>query len=1060
MSAVAGPGPSSMASSMVPTSARMKVKKRVVNLVNPADPQDFSAQSISPSTSPNTSAHMEEEPVTEEKITPPIMRFSETTQTFNFTPGVKGILRSTGTPGSGNGVRFFPKNKFRIITPNASVHQPTPKPPASPTNSFFSQLLAVTIPSMSPRRGSASEEVKGADESWEIPGQEGEISLVASSIASGDRSIENHNWDEQVDEREIDESIGDVREDSWNGQPQIHCSPLALPEGDANTSKETSLIGFELPSTELQYPDDMSNLLSTRFQPEDSSFSINDLPSSNLPTAKDLQTLSPIKEDLTNRTEDEFWNVPTSTNTQENHSISSEHSDLGATDLSNPTIRRPITSAVNQSDQTTSPTPIGRPYNTSSIFADMSAEQAELTWPLTRRNEDDDQELDSNFPTPIKSSSPPSSKNLQTPKAGARSGDITQFFDTTMTMSFSSPSPKAIVLHSSSSFSAQAQDLMVPTQKLFEAQVAHTSALTAELELYKDLAKKLHDEVVERDECLAKLNLRALEAEVLHDQMQDLQREMTSLRSESRRKSLSPSPVDSPTSMATAGLRARQGVVGMSDRTMAAQSEAKELEIRLAKTLADSEDMVRELHEVQIDKKQLEDELNVLRNHKKMMEDQDRDRLVKAQGHSDEMELLRQELEDARQHIDEFTTGHDHEEEIRQLQVELKEAHQHIADLQSYEDEMHALKAELDSAHRQLDEYESKYNDEDTIQKDLEDARTQLDQVEHELEDTKRQLEDKEQEVHTLQDELDKVHRQHDNGANGSMVQHELNEANEKIKELKIHVKELTENKLVDEDEIEDLLNQVDKLKGYRKSEEEMKKRMNEVENRLEVEISRRKELEKRFKDEEELVREFEKENEHLRYAVAQAEEHVQPSSSDEPSLSKMKEEITKLRSESASKDLEILNLQRRKTELKEDREMLNIALDSKQQELELMKRKFAVKGIAGSTPLGTSQKTNIGISSTTLETPLVGKGIQTRRRYSLAQSQSQTPLALPNVPKHLPSSLQTPINGRRTSHGVQLHPSTRITDRVMKRLEEENDQQENQPPVNGSISRRQRVLA
>jgi hypothetical protein len=34
---------------------------------------------------------------------------------------------------------------------------------------------------------------------------------------------------------------------------------------------------------------------------------------------------------------------------------------------------------------------------------------------------------------------------------------------------------------------------------------------------------------------------------------------------------------------------------------------------------------------------------------------------------------------------------------------------------------------------------------------------------------------------------------------------------------------------------------------------------------------------------------------------------------------------------------MEIITLQRRKNELKEDREMLNIALDSKQQELELV---------------------------------------------------------------------------------------------------------------------------
>ncbi|WVW85316.1 hypothetical protein I302_107354 [Kwoniella bestiolae CBS 10118] len=1061
MSAVAGPGPSTMASStssMVPTSARMKVKKRVVNLVNPADPQDFSAQSISPSTSPNTSAQMEEETPQEEKITPPIMRYSETTQTFNFTPGVKGILRSTGTPGSGNGVRFFPKNKFRIITPNASTHQQTPKPPASPTNSFFSQLLAVTIPSMSPRRGSTpqQEEVKAAgDESWEIPGQEGEISLIASSVASGDRSIENHNWDEQVDEREIEESIDiDDREDSWNGQPEIHCSPLALPlnnEGNTSRDPETSLIGFELPSTELQYPDDMSNLLSTKFQPgEYPSFSINDPPSTSLPPSRELQTLSPIREDMTMRTEDEFWNNPAptpihSTNGQSNVSMTSEKS-LSELELSNPTIRRPVAAASTApQDQNISPIPIGRPYNTSSIFADMSAEQAELTWPLTRRTEDDD--LDSGFPSPIRSSSPHTSRDIQTPKAGG-AGDMTQFFDTTMTMSLSSPttSTSAIILRSS--LSPGGGDLMIPTKKLFEAQVSHTSALAAELELYKTLARKLQDEVVERDECLAKLNLRALDAELLHDQVQDLQREITSLNS---RKSLSPSP--------TPALRGGMRSDGMSDRTMAAQSEAKELEIRLAKTLADSDDMVRKLHEVQVEKERLEDNLKVVEEEKRAVEDQERDRLVKDQANIDEIELLRKELEDANSRIEEMTNQGNNDEDVQTLQEELKEAHQHIADLQSYEDEVHALKAELDSAHRQLDDYESKENnnDNDELRTELEETQRQLEKVEQELEVSQHQLQERANEVESLQNEIDNAHQQIDQleqkQSDGSSMQRELTEAQEKIRDLKVLVKELTENKLVDEDEIENLLSQIDKLKGYRKTEEDMKRRLEGIERRLEIELGRREDMERRLKEEEEVVRELEKENDELRQSLEQTKRV------DDPSATKLKDEINKLRSESSLKDLEILHLQRRKNELKEDREMLNIALDSKQQELELMKRKFAVKGIAGSTPLGTSQKTNIGIGmgtpASTIDTPLVGKGlgVQTRRRSSL----TQTPL--PSVPKHLPSSLQTPIPGRRTSYGVQLHPSTRITSRVMKRLEEE----ENQPqiPVHGSVrARRERVLA
>jgi hypothetical protein len=111
--------------------------------------------------------------------------------------------------------------------------------------------------------------------------------------------------------------------------------------------------------------------------------------------------------------------------------------------------------------------------------------------------------------------------------------------------------------------------------------------------------------------------------------------------------------------------------------------------------------------------------------------------------------------------------------------------------------------------------------------------------------------------------------------------------------------------------------------------------------------------------------------------------------------------EIARLRAQSSSKDLEIVTLQRRKTELKEDREMLNIALDSKQQELELVspppsksktrltkqiKRKFAVKGVAGATPLGISSRTNTDSQKTPIpygvaNTPVPGKS---RRRSSM----------------------------------------------------------------------------
>ncbi|WWC63602.1 uncharacterized protein I303_106207 [Kwoniella dejecticola CBS 10117] len=1115
MSAVAGPGPSTMASStlMVPTSARTKVKKRVINLVNPADPLDFSAQSISPLASPNNSAESIEE---EKPDTPPLSQ-AQTSHTFHYTPGVKGILRSTGTPGSGNGVRFFPKNKFRIITPNASIHQP--KPPPSPTNSFFSQLLAVTIPSISsPRRSSV---VDKADESWEVPGQEGEISLIASSTMSdGDRSGTVHNWDEQVDEREIEDSIDasfeghERRDDSWNGEPNIHCSPLALPE-DENVSKEISMISFnqqdenidteerEMPSADLDCPEDMSNLLSTRFQPEESSFSITDPPStSTIATApaRDMQILSPVREDVStmssnaDHTEDQFWNAPTQVQGQvpveeQEMSISSERSQ-GLDELSNPTIRR--SEMINQGEGTVdSPTPIGRPYNTSSIFADMSAEQADLTWPLTRRAEEEG--LSSNFTSPARTTV--GGDAVQTPRA--LGGDVTQFFDTTMTMSFSSPSPCQAVGSPGTSASNPTptstatmilrhsptnEGLIIPTQKMLEAQLSHTSALKAELELYKDLAKKLQSEVSERDGCLARVNLRALDAEVLHNQVKDLERELRMAR-----KSRSPSPLPSPSPTLRAGLRAGAGGGEMSDRTMVAQNEAKELEIRLAKTTADSQDMVRRLAETQATKDDLEKELHHVRDQMMGLEERERDRSVKDQATLEEMDTLRRDLQDAQSQIEHLENNKNAQDEIDRLQEELDEARQKIQEIESAEDEVHALKAELESAHAQLDEYEGRPD----LTAELEEARSQLEEAQHEIEHLREQGEEIDAlhaELRSAQDKMEQLSE-----VDNTEIQKELDRANEKIADLKFHVKELTEARLVDEDEIEKLLSQVDKYQGYRKSEEGARKRLEEVERRFEIEQKRRIDAEKKLEEEERFVHELEKENDELRGQLEDSDERVSrsnagsssntSSSPSSTSTAALRDEINKLRSESASKDLEIMNLQRRKAELKEDREMLNIALDSKQQEVELMKRKFSVKGIAGSTPLATSRKINTNTNanagtktnaqmipdtpSTMINsTPLPAKGgVQTRNRRRSSLALAQTPL--PSVPTHTPSyqsqahaQAQTPMN-KNGRYGIQLHPSTRVTNRVMRKVEEE----ENIPPrsyasLNTNTRARERMLA
>ncbi|OCF38749.1 hypothetical protein I317_07479 [Kwoniella heveanensis CBS 569] len=1067
-----------MASSMVPSSARMKMKKRVINLVNPADPQEFSYQSLSPETSLNdVSVDKHEEQLQASKDSVPTIQYIEAAQTLNYTPlnGVKGILRPSGTPGSGNGVRFFPKNRFRIITPNQSLFPPSPKPPTSPSNSFFSQLLSVTIPSMSPRK--PEPEIEKPDESWEKPGEEGEVSLVAST-ASADHTTEC--MDEAQEESEL-------RQDSWNGEPEIHCSPLALPHAapDGHTSRDASFNGLELPSAEMQLPEDMSNLLSTDFtnadQPSYSMTTTTEQPSTTMIPPREIRCdLSPIREMGEISAEADFWGAPRPGEISTTITTMPAHTTNG--DGSNQTIRQslsPLVDTMSPAGQPSTPTPRSKPFNSSSIFADMSAEQAELTWPLARRVLDD--ETDSNFASPVRVGV--TSSTLATPKATAAAGDVTEFFDcTTMTLS---PPDSSVVIRASPN-----NDLVVPTQALFEAQAAHTSALVAELDIYRDLSKKLQSEVAERDGVLARLNIRALEAEVLHSQVHDLQKQLSTLKSAKQSESETPlSSSSSPPSRSSfaPSLSQKRGTLHdlPSDRTMAAQSEAKELEIRLAKAVSDTEGMAKQLRNARTSEDEIKAELTQVKKEISALEDRERDRLIQAEAKEDEVHTLQAQLEDAHQQLDLLEREqHDHgEERIQLLQEELDNAKRHITDLEANEDELHALRAEVESAHQQLDQLDSKDDELHAIRAELEDAHRLLDERDH-----------VEEEMRILRGELEQTRQQLDEARSQSSagpLQIELEKAKEKIAELKQHVADLTEVKLADEEEIENLLEEVDRYKGGRKREDDLKSRLTEIERRLEIESLRRQEVERALVQEKEAKQAAEGENGKLKRSLQTTREELVHSRTSAPQppvspSSSLKAEVAKLRSESASKDLEILNLQRRKAELKEDREMLNIALDSKQQELELMKRKFAVKGVAGATPLGTSRKANFD-DNRTYATPLPAsaagplKGPSTvtatasRRRSSLALL-NHTPF--PSVPKTLPPQTPAPRAqnlgtgagyGRR--HGVQLNPSTKMTSRVMRRVGEDKDEgqeheeqdNENRPPPPDrvdSLRRRERLLA
>ncbi|KDQ16900.1 hypothetical protein BOTBODRAFT_30273 [Botryobasidium botryosum FD-172 SS1] len=67
--------------------------------------------------------------------------------------------------------------------------------------------------------------------------------------------------------------------------------------------------------------------------------------------------------------------------------------------------------------------------------------------------------------------------------------------------------------------------------------------------------------------------------------------------------------------------------------------------------------------------------------------------------------------------------------------------------------------------------------------------------------------------------------------------------------------------------------------------------------------------------------------------------------------LEKLRKQVHELQQASAAKEVQLSQLIKAKAQDKADKEGLNIALDSKQQELELIKRKLAIRGTGGVTP-------------------------------------------------------------------------------------------------------------
>ncbi|KAJ7756815.1 hypothetical protein DFH07DRAFT_473315 [Mycena maculata] len=90
--------------------------------------------------------------------------------------------------------------------------------------------------------------------------------------------------------------------------------------------------------------------------------------------------------------------------------------------------------------------------------------------------------------------------------------------------------------------------------------------------------------------------------------------------------------------------------------------------------------------------------------------------------------------------------------------------------------------------------------------------------------------------------------------------------------------------------------------------------------------------------------------------------------------IERLKGQTRELQQESADKEVQIVQITKQRTQDKHDLEGLNIALDSKQQELELLKRRLGVRGTAGNTPAPANKSTYQRRESLVQTTPRISR--------------------------------------------------------------------------------------
>ncbi|KAH9064396.1 hypothetical protein EDB87DRAFT_1680597 [Lactarius vividus] len=300
-----------------------------------------------------------------------------------------------------------------------------------------------------------------------------------------------------------------------------------------------------------------------------------------------------------------------------------------------------------------------------------------------------------------------------------------------------------------------------------------------------------------------------------------------------------------------------------------------------------------------------------------------------------ERKALRREAEDATKALakkeDEMVVLRD------ELEAQWKNTEQTGEGVARLKEERNVLQSELVALEARIESMELDWNDADNRRSEAENALHVVFAEKENLEHEKVQLETELAESRQHADNLTNALHE-----NTESLRQELKAANDNVTRLDQDIRqrdteleELAHRVVAHEDEAEDVRSELATLKREQtRTADEHRRVLADLTARAE---GAQAELEAAVhgKDEADVAADVLRE----RVGTLEAE------------LEKLRKQVRELQAESANREVHIAQMEKQRERDREDLQGLNIALDSKQQELELLKRRMSVKVTAGPTP-------------------------------------------------------------------------------------------------------------